>query len=82
MAAAEAIGFVGRDISGEGYRLGNEIDHRDVGENFEAVVAVDFDGSAENDLFPDIAADRAAEVFDIEFLGDGSAGVGKWWERG
>ena len=82
MAATEAITFVGGNISGEGHRLGDEIDHRGVGENFEAIVAVDFDRSAENDLFPDIAADRAAEVFDIELLGDGAAGVGKWWERG
>ena len=78
----EAIAFVSSYISGEGHRLGDEIDHRGVGENFEAVVAVDFDGSTENDLFADIAADRAAEVFDIELLGDGAAGVGKWWERG
>lgn len=82
VAATEAVGFVGRDISREGHRLGDEVDHCGVGEDFEAVVASDFDGAAEDDLIADIAAHCAAEVFDIEFLGNGAAGVGEWRERG
>ena len=80
VAAAEAIRFVGSNISGEGHRLVEQIDRGRVGEDLKAVVAFDFDRSTEDDLFANVAAYCAAEIFDVEFLGNGATGIGKRWK--